>query len=196
MIRDYFVLIFFGVALAGCGSQVNQQVSTNGAPTNVSPQPTKTQQPLIKPATIPDWCSNPPLNTVYRIYACGTAKSDNLSVAREMALLDAKGYLAGVISSAVDAVTSQQTNMSESSATTSTEITKKSETLDIPIRGYKSMESETLTLGGLYNHFILLEMEIGPAANLMNKVLDHTLELNKNRCPQGFTRYDTGCVSK
>ena len=132
----------------------------------------------------------------YRIYACGTAKSDNLSVAREMALLDAKGYLAGVISSAVDAVTSQQTNMSESSATTSTEITKKSETLDIPIRGYKSMESETLTSGGLYNHFLLLEMEIGPAANLMNKVLDHTLELNKNRCPQGFIRYDSGCISK
>ena len=65
------IFICLSFALAGCGSQVDQQVSTNGAPTNVSPQPTKTQQPLIKPATIPEWCSNPPLNTVYRIYACG-----------------------------------------------------------------------------------------------------------------------------
>ncbi len=121
-----------------------------------------TAPPADKPATraiaagrIPDWCGSPPENTVFRISACGTANAVNLSMAKNRALLDAKRQLADVVNGAIEFAN----NTVISSAS------------DVPIRGYKRLAQETMTIKGRAHHFVLLQMEIGPAADLMTQSL-------------------------
>ena len=127
---------------------------------------------------IPDWCSAPPENTVFRVSACGTANAINLSMAKNRAILDAKRQLADVVNGAIKFAN----NTVVSSAS------------DVPIRGYKRLAEETKTIKGRAYHFVLLQMEIGPAADLMTKSLEYSIGRFKRSCPEGWTKVDNGCA--
>ena len=146
-----------------------------------SSKPTPIEKPAKKALAagrIPDWCSAPPENTVFRISACGTANAINLSMAKNRALLDAKRQLADVVNGAIEFAN----NTVVSSAS------------DVPIRGYKRLAEETKTIKGRAYHFVLLQMEIGPAADLMTQSLEYSIERFKRSCPEGWTKVDNGCV--
>ena len=150
------------------------------------PEESSKSTPLLeKPARkalaagrIPDWCSAPPENTVFRISACGAANAINLSMAKNRALLDAKRQLADVVNGAIEFAN----NTVVSSAS------------DVPIRGYKRLTEETKTIKGRAYHFVLLQMEIGPAADLMTQSLEYSIDRFKRSCPEGWTKVDNGCV--
>ena len=146
-----------------------------------SSKPKPTEQPARKAlaaSRIPDWCSAPPENTVFRISACGVANAINLSMAKNRALLDAKRQLADVVNGAIEFAN----NTVVSSAS------------DVPIRGYKRLAEETKTIKGRAYHFVLLQMEIGPAADLMTQSLEYSIERFKRSCPEGWKKVDNGCV--
>lgn len=141
--------------------------------------PIKTAPPkAIAAGRIPDWCAAPPENTIFRVSACGTANSPTLSMAKSRALLDAKRQLADVVNGAVEFAN----NSVVSSAN------------EVPIRGYRRISEETLTIKGRLHHFVLLQMEIGPAADLMTKSLEYSIDRFKRSCPDGWKKVDNGCV--
>lgn len=148
--------------------------------TTVQKKPSiKTAQPkAIAAGRIPDWCAVPPENTIFRVSACGTANASSLSMAKSRALLDAKRQLADVVNGAVEFAN----NSVVSSAN------------EVPIRGYRRVSEETLTIKGRLHHFVLLQMEIGPAADLMTKSLKYSIDRFKRSCPEGWKKVDNGCV--
>ncbi len=162
------------------GTVVQPSKNTDQKPAKNS-QPTSVEKPANKALAagqIPDWCSAPPENTVFRISACGTANAINLSMAKNRALLDAKRQLADVVNGAIEFAN----NTVVSSAS------------DVPIRGYKRLAEETKTIKGRAYHFVLLQMEIGPAADLMTQSLEYSIDRFKRSCPDGWTKVDNGCV--
>ena len=169
------------------GSVVQKDGAVVQPPKNTDQQPEENSQTtsVEKPARtamtagrIPDWCSAPPENTVFRISACGVANAINLSMAKNRALLDAKRQLADVVNGAIEFAN----NTVVSSAS------------DVPIRGYKRLAEETKTIRGRAYHFVLLQMEIGPAADLMTQSLEYSIDRFKRSCPEGWTKVDNGCV--
>jgi len=190
-----FAVIAAGcLSVAGCGGQTSGQATSPSVSVNtvvVSSDASVEVAPQPNIAKIPDWCLNLPENSVFRIYACGSAKSDSLSMARSRADLDAKRQLASIIDGAVSAAVSETTtgSLSTSETTTSDEV------VDIPIRGYRKLEQTSLTIGETYHYFVLLEMEIGPAAALMTKALQSSIDDYEPSCPEGFKRVEGGCVS-
>ena len=162
------------------GTVVQPSKNTDQKPAKSS-KPKPTEQPARKALAagrIPDWCSAPPENTVFRISACGAANAINLSMAKNRALLDAKRQLADVVNGAIEFAN----NTVVSSAS------------DVPIRGYKRLAEETKTIKGRAYHFVLLQMEIGPAADLMTQSLEYSIDRFKRSCPEGWTKVDNGCV--
>ena len=162
------------------GTVVQQSKNTDKKPAESS-KPKPTEQPARKAlaaSRIPDWCSAPPENTVFRISACGVANAINLSMAKNRALLDAKRQLADVVNGAIEFAN----NTVVSSAS------------DVPIRGYKRLAEETKTIKGRAYHFVLLQMEIGPAADLMTQSLEYSIDRFKRSCPEGWKKVDNGCV--
>ena len=162
------------------GTVVQQSRNTDKKPAESS-KPKPTEQPARKAlaaSRIPDWCSAPPENTVFRISACGVANAINLSMAKNRALLDAKRQLADVVNGAIEFAN----NTVVSSAS------------DVPIRGYKRLAEETKTIKGRAYHFVLLQMEIGPAADLMTQSLEYSIDRFKRTCPEGWKKVDNGCV--
>lgn len=142
--------------------------------------PTKEATPpkAISAGRIPDWCAAPPENTIFRVSACGTASATSLSMAKNRALLDAKRQLADVVNGAVEFANASIINSAN----------------EVPIRGYRRISEETMTIKGRLYHFVLLQMEIGPAAELMAKSLEYSIDRFKRSCPQGWTKVDNGCV--
>ena len=162
------------------GTVVQQSKNTDKKPAESS-KPKLTEQPARKALAagrIPDWCIAPPENTVFRISACGVANAINLSMAKNRALLDAKRQLADVVNGAIEFAN----NTVVSSAS------------DVPIRGYKRLAEETKTIKGRAYHFVLLQMEIGPAADLMTQSLEYSIDRFKRSCPEGWKKVDNGCV--
>ena len=162
------------------GTVVQPSKNTDQKPEESS-KPTPVEMPAKKALAagrIPDWCSAPPENTVFRISACGTANAINLSMAKNRALLDAKRQLADVVNGAIEFAN----NTVVSSAS------------DVPIRGYKRLAEETKTIKGRAYHFVLLQMEIGPTADLMTQSLEYSIDRFKRSCPEGWTKVDNGCV--
>ena len=162
------------------GTVVQPSKNTDQKPAKNS-QPTSVEKPANKALAagrIPNWCSVPPENTVFRISACGTANAINLSMAKNRALLDAKRQLADVVNGAIEFAN----NTVVSSAN------------DVPIRGYKRLAEETKTIKGRAYHFVLLQMEIGPAADLMTQSLEYSIDRFKRSCPEGWKKVDNGCV--
>ncbi|MEX0503559.1 hypothetical protein AB3X55_08185 [Alphaproteobacteria bacterium LSUCC0719] len=151
--------------------------STGSAPT-AAPATTTAPARAMAAGRIPDWCASPPENTIFRVSACGTASSTSLSMAKNRALLDAKRQLADVVNGAIEFAN----NSIVSSAN------------EVPIRGYRRISEETMTIKGRLHHFVLLQMEIGPAADLMTKSLEYSIDRFKSICPDGWTTVDGGCV--
>ena len=193
----YFCLLFSSIGVVQPadaltfkkdGSVVQKDGTVVRPPKNTDQKPeenTKSTPLIEKPAKkalavgrIPDWCNAPPENTVFRISACGTASAINLSMAKNRALLDAKRQLADVVNGAIEFAN----NTVVSSAS------------DVPIRGYKRLAEETKTINGRAYHFVLLQMEIGPAADLMTQSLEYSIDRFKRSCPEGWTKVDNGCV--
>ena len=193
----YFCLLFSSIGVVQPadaltfkkdGSVVQKDGTVVRPPKNTDQKPeenTKSTPLIEKPAKkalavgrIPDWCNAPPENTVFRISACGTASAINLPMAKNRALLDAKRQLADVVNGAIEFAN----NTVVSSAS------------DVPIRGYKRLAEETKTIKGRAYHFVLLQMEIGPAADLMTQSLDYSIERFKRSCPEGWKKVDNGCV--
>ena len=169
------------------GSVVQKDGTIFQTPKNTDQKPEEISKsaPIEQPARkalaagrIPAWCSAPPENTVFRISACGTANAINLSMAKNRALLDAKRQLADVVNGAIKIAN----NTLVSSAS------------DVPIRGYKRLAEETQTIKGRAYHFILIQMEIGPAADFMTQSLEYSIDRFKRSCPEGWTKVDNGCV--
>ena len=193
----YFCLLFSSIGVVQPadaltfkkdGSVVQKDGTVVRPPKNTDQKPeenTKSTPLIEKPAKkalavgrIPDWCNAPPENTVFRISACGTASAINLSMAKNRALLDAKRQLADVVNGAIEIAN----NTVVSSAS------------DVPIRGYKRLAEETKSIKGRAYHFVLLQMEIGPAADLMTQSLEYSIDRFKRSCPEGWTKVDNGCV--
>ena len=169
-----------GTVVRRDGTVVQPSKNTDKKPAETS-RPTPKEKPAKKALVsgrIPNWCSRPPDNTVFRISACGTANAINLSMAKNRALLDAKRQLADVVNGAIEFAN----NTVVSSAS------------DVPIRGYKRLAEETKTIKGRAYHFVLLQMEIGPAADLMTQSLEYSINRFKRSCPEGWTKVDNGCV--
>ena len=160
-------------------------VRRSDKPEDKPPEPLKSSPSANGPATgsiaagrIPDWCGSPPENTVFRISACGTADAASLSIAKSRALLDAKRQLADVVNAAVEFANENVANSAE----------------EVPIRGYRRLAEETVTIKGRTHHFVLLQMEIGPAAELMTRSLEYSIERFGRTCPEGWKKVDNGCV--
>jgi hypothetical protein len=151
--------------------------SADPAPTD-APATTKAPAKAMAAGRIPDWCASPPENTIFRVSACGTASSTSLSMVKSRALLDAKRQLADVVNGAIEFAN----NSIVSSAN------------EVPIRGYRRISEETMTIKGRLHHFVLLQMEIGPAADLMTKSLQYSIDRFKSSCPEGWKTVDGGCV--
>lgn len=151
--------------------------SADPAPTD-TPATTKAPAKVMAAGRIPDWCASPPENTIFRVSACGTASSTSLSMVKSRALLDAKRQLADVVNGAIEFAN----NSIVSSAN------------EVPIRGYRRISEETMTIKGRLHHFVLLQMEIGPAADLMTKSLQYSIDRFKSSCPEGWKTVDGGCV--
>ena len=170
------------------GSVVQKDGTVVRPPKNTDQKPeenTKSTPLIEKPAKkalavsrIPDWCNAPPENTVFRISACGTASAINLSMAKNRALLDAKRQLTDVVNGAIEFANNTVVNSAS----------------DVPIRGYKRLAEETKTIKGRAYHFVLLQMEIGPAADLMTQSLEYSIDRFKRSCPECWTKVDNGCV--
>ena len=65
---------------------------------------------------------------------------------------------------------------------------------DVPIRGYRTLSEETKTIKGRAYHFVLLQMEIGPAADVMTRSLEYSIDRFKRSCPEGWKKVKNGCV--
>ena len=193
----YFCLLFSSIGVVQPadaltfkkdGSVVQKDGTVVRPPKNTDQKPEENTKstPLIEKSAkkalavgrIPDWCNAPPENTVFRISACGTASAINFSMAKNRALLDAKRQLADVVNGAIEFAN----NTVVSSAS------------DVPIRGYKRLAEETKTIKGRAYHFVLLQMEIGPAADLMTQSLEYSIDRFKRSCPEGWKKVDNGCV--
>jgi hypothetical protein len=161
------ILALIGISiLAACSAETVSKVSSS----------TTSQAPLpevgnVKASVIPEWCNNLPENTIFSIYACGTAKSDTLSMARTRAQLDAKRQLADILQNQISTSLTEQ--MTEDS--TSTEQETESYSKDLTIRGYQRLKEETISVENGYQHFILIEMDIGVSSMDLNKELDKTV---------------------
>jgi hypothetical protein len=182
-VQPVFALTFKkdGSVVQSDGTVVQKSQNVEEAPldtVNTTPPDEKPATRAIAAGRIPDWCGSPPENTVFRISACGTANAINLSMAKNRALLDAKRQLADVVNGAIEFAN----NTVVSSAS------------DVPIRGYKRLAEETKTIKGRAYHFVLLQMEIGPAADLMTRSLEYSIERFKRTCPEGWKKVDNGCV--
>lgn len=199
MKKTVILIVFSVFVFTACNTMVQHRGSElqtkNQTYLMTNDDPNQNGKNVTKVVQIPAWCSKTPKNTVFRIYACGTATSDDLSVSREMAELDAKAYLAGIIWTAVSNVSSKTVTMTNGLLTNDMRTAQTSETFDIPISGYRPIETETQIVGVSYHHFVLLEMEIGPAADLLKKSLQYTLDQRVNRCPTGFKRVNGGCTN-
>jgi len=161
------ILALLGITiLAACSAET---VST------VSPS-TTSQAPLpevgnVKASVIPEWCNNLPENTIFSIYACGTAKSDTLSMARTRAQLDAKRQLADILQNQISTSLTEQTKDGKTTTEQDTENYSK----ELTIRGYQRLKEETISVENGYQHFILMEMDIGVSSMDLNKELDKTV---------------------
>jgi len=158
--------------------QPSDEPAGTGAAPIAAPATTTAPARAMAAGRIPDWCASPPENTIFRVSACGTASSTSLSMAKNRALLDAKRQLADVVNGAIEFAN----NSIVSSAN------------EVPIRGYRRISEETMTIKGRLHHFVLLQMEIGPAADLMTKSLEYSIDRFKSSCPDGWTTVDGGCV--
>lgn len=143
-----------------------------------TPKKETTPPKAISAGRIPDWCAAPPENSIFRVSACGSASATSLSMAKNRALLDAKRQLADVVNGAVEFANASVISSAN----------------EVPIRGYRRVSEETMTIKGRLHHFVLLQMEIGPAADLMTKSLEYSIDRFKRSCPQGWTKVDNGCV--
>ena len=182
-VQPVFALTFKkdGSVVQSDGTVVQKSQNVEEAPldtVNTAPPDEKPATRAIAAGRIHDWCGSPPENTVFRISACGTANAINLSMAKNRALLDAKRQLADVVNGAIEFAN----NTVVSSAS------------DVPIRGYKRLAEETKTIKGRAYHFVLLQMEIGPAADLMTRSLEYSIERFKRTGPEGWKKVDNGCV--
>jgi hypothetical protein len=182
-VQPVFALTFKkdGSAVQSDGTVVQKSQNLDNTPldtVNTAPPAEKPATRAIAAGRIPNWCGSPPENTVFRISACGTANAVNLSMAKNRALLDAKRQLADVVNGAVkfasDTVVSSAT--------------------DVPIRGYRRLAEETKNIKGRTYHFVLLQMEIGPAADVMTRSLEYSIQRFKRSCPEGWKKVQSGCV--
>ena len=161
------ILALIGITiLAACSTETVSTVSTS-----TTSQTSLPEVGNVKVSVIPEWCNNLPDNTVFRIYACGTAKSDTLSMARNRAQLDAKRQLADIMQNEI--ATSITEQMTEDSTTVNQDTTSSSQ--DMMVRGYQRLKEETITIENGYQHFILMEMDIGTYSKDLNKELDKTV---------------------
>lgn len=160
-----FIALIGMVVLSACSAETVSSVSTSSK-ASVAPEVGN-----VKASSIPDWCNNLPENTVFSIYACGTAKSDTLSMARTRAQLDAKRQLADIMQNQI--ATSITEQMTEDSTTVNQDTTSSSQ--DMIVRGYQRLKEETITIENGYQHFILMEMDIGTYSKDLNKELDKTV---------------------
>ena len=164
-----------GTVVQGATGQAETAPSTKETQ---KPAVSQSAPPAIAAGRIPDWCAAPPENTIFRVSACGTASSTSLSMAKSRALLDAKRQLADVVNGAVEFANASVVSSAN----------------EVPIRGYRRISEETLTIKGRLHHFVLLQMEIGPAAELMTKSLEYSIDRFKATCPEGWKKVDNGCV--
>ena len=161
------ILALIGITiLAACSAETVSTVSFS----------TTSQTPLpevgnVKASVIPEWCNNLPENTIFSIYACGTAKSDTLSMARTRAQLDAKRQLADILQNQIS------TSLTEQMTETTTSVTQdtSSSSQDITVRGYQRLKEETISVENGFQHFILMEMDIGVSSMDLKKELDKTV---------------------
>jgi hypothetical protein len=161
------ILALIGITiLAACSTETVSTVSTS-----TTSQASLPEVGNVRVSVIPDWCNNLPDNTVFSIYACGTAKSDTLSMARNRAQLDAKRQLADIMQNKI--ATSITEQMTEDSTTVNQDTTSSSQ--DMMVRGYQRLKEETITIENGYQHFILMEMDIGTYSKDLNKELDKTV---------------------
>jgi hypothetical protein len=161
------ILALIGITiLAACSTETVSIVSTS-----ITSQASLTKVGNVKVLVIPEWCNNLPDNTVFSIYACGTAKSDTLSMARNRAQLDAKRQLADIMQNKIASSITEK--MTEDSTTVNQDTTSSSQ--DIMVRGYQRLKEETITIENGYQHFILMEMDIGTYSKDLNKELDKTV---------------------
>lgn len=182
-VQPVFALTFKkdGSVVQSDGTVVQKSQNLDNTPldtVNTAPPAEKPATRAIAAGRIPNWCGSPPENTVFRISACGTANAVNLSMAKNRALLDAKRQLADVVNGAIEFANNSVVSSAK----------------DVPIRGYKRLAQETMIIKGRAHHFVLLQMEIGPAADLMTQSLEYSIERFKQTCPVGWTKVDNGCV--
>ena len=182
-VQPVFALTFKkdGSVVQSDGTVVQKSQNLDNTPldtVNTAPPAEKPATRAIAAGRIPNWCGSPPENTVFRISACGTANAFNLSMAKNRALLDAKRQLADVVNGAIEFANNSVVSSAK----------------DVPIRGYKRLAQETMIIKGRAHHFVLLQMEIGPAADLMTQSLEYSIERFKQTCPVGWTKVDNGCV--
>ena len=125
-------------------------------------------------ADTPDWCLNLPQSNL-AIYRCGIGESNNLTMARNRATLDAKRALADQIDSQIssrmeDFLQTSGTGENEQIRQRSEVITK-NVTVAAKLTGYKEVHSESQSVGTKFIHYTLIGYPIVNAnQDLLNQI--------------------------
>jgi hypothetical protein len=92
-------------------------------------------------------------------------------MARTRAQLDAKRQLADILQNQIS------TSLTEQMTETTTSVTQdtSSSSQDITVRGYQRLKEETISVENGFQHFILMEMDIGVSSMDLKKELDKTV---------------------
>ena len=178
-------------------------VVTSPTPPVVADQPIRVPGRVTDPQTIdlPSWYIKPPASSDDYVFVAGTGISDNLSMSRNKATLDAQRQLADMINTTVNALTKQhqQDNHGTTTADRTSVTIKKISSADIT--GMMVEDSKIMKENGLYRSFVLLRYPVADANRLLKDkrqqermdrdgldISDHELEQELEKARQAKAR--------
>lgn len=171
------ITIICALMASGCSSMNPMAKKDNGTVASPTP-PVKdpvtvpTQAKLTSPPTIdlPPWYVKAPASTQEFLYLSGTGISNDLSMSRQKALLDAQTQLASKLNGVIDAVIRQQrkdTGGDMSTDYTSAAIRKR--ILDTSLTGWYLEDTKVLSEDKKYRTFVLIRYPLGDANKLFKQ---------------------------
>ncbi len=176
-VRPVITLTIICSLMTGCSSMnpfTKKDDGTIASPTPAVKDPVTVATPakLTSPPSIdlPPWYVKAPASTQEFLYIAGTGISNDLTMSRQKALLDAQTMLASKLNGLVDAVIRQQrkdTGGDMSTDFTSASIRKR--ILDTSLTGWYLEDTKILAEDKKYRTFVLIRYPLGDANKLLKQ---------------------------
>lgn len=176
-VRPVITLSIICALMTGCSSMnpfAAKDDGTIASPTPAVKDPVTVATPakLTSPPSIdlPPWYVKAPASTQEFLYIAGTGISNDLTMSRQKALLDAQTMLASKLNGLIDAVIRQQrkdTGGDMSTDFTSASIRKR--ILDTSLTGWYLEDTKILAEDKKYRTFVLIRYPLGDANKLLKQ---------------------------